>query len=156
MTGGGGIANSSTSTTILQQCTIVNNATMGLSRGGGIQNDLGGSVSMTVSILDKNTSPDSSLAGCQGSVSSGGGNFFGPNTCTGGPRLFNTPPDKVGSDALLEPLNNWTPQAHPPRPGSPVIDMVAPEYCSSDDQFFGYRPQGLKCDSGAVEFIPVL
>jgi predicted outer membrane repeat protein len=150
---GGGI--SSTNAT-LSNSTITNN-TAGFSGGGA---EVEGTFALKNTILagnvDTNGAPD-----CEGTVMSQGYNLIGNNHgCT----FAGTSTDQQGTagspiDPQLGPLQNngGATLTHSPLPGSPAIDAGSPsapgsgDACESSDQIGTSRPQGPRCDIGAVE-----
>ena len=98
---------------------------------------------------------------CEGGIASGGGNLESPgDTCR-----FSDPTDQTDvSSALLDlsPLqdNGGPTLTHLPGSGSAAIDIIDPEDCVDadglplmTDQRGETRPQGPKCDVGAVEAV---
>src|SRR5690606_35293253 len=59
----------------------------------------------------------------------------------------------ITADPLLGPLqdNGGFTRTHLPAPGSAAIDSGDPEHCDGVDQRGVPRPQGPRCDIGAVE-----
>ena len=81
-----------------------------------------------------------------------GYNFSNDDTC-----LFTAPTDRQNAgDPLLGPLaaNGGPTQTRMPQPGSPLLDAIPAAACAPDvstDQRGVTRPQGGRCDIGAVE-----
>jgi predicted outer membrane repeat protein len=140
---GGGIANLHGGTVTLTNSTFSGNSG---EYGGGIYN--GDSPYNTVTLL--NTIVANSLAGgnCYGTITDGGGNLSFPDaTCPG-----------INADPLLGPLRDnggptWTMAL---APSSAAIDAADDATCAADpvnnrDQRGVVRPQGVHCDIGAFE-----
>jgi hypothetical protein len=155
---GGGIANRGTVSIV--NSTISNN-TSGAGNGGGISNE-GGAITLANTIMSGNAggiSPD-----CAGILSSQGYNLLGNNTgCT----FSSSTGDLVGTagnpiDARLGPLQNngGMTFTQMPQSGSPAIDQGSPappstgNACVITDQIGTLRPQGQRCDIGALEVFP--
>jgi uncharacterized repeat protein (TIGR01451 family)/CSLREA domain-containing protein len=88
----------------------------------------------------------------EGYVNSLGHNLESQNTCD-----FSAPGDIINADPLLQPLQDdggATP-THALSPRSPAVDAADSHGCPSADQRGVPRPQGLACDIGAYELIPV-
>jgi CSLREA domain-containing protein len=111
------------------------------------------------SVIAGNTSANTATHApdCQGTLTSGGGNVIGDASgCTVTPLTS----DAVGTqmapvNPLLGPLanNGGVTFTHGLLAGSPAIDRGV-AVCAAADQRGVARPQGLACDSGAVELIP--
>lgn len=54
---------------------------------------------------------------------------------------------------LVEPAEG-SPPYYPLKPGSPMINAALDSFCSEQDQIGTPRPQGARCDLGAIEFVP--
>ena len=89
-----------------------------------------------------------------------------PVTSAGDNLVFETPPclaasealnDRTGLDPQLQPLadNGGPTRTHIPAPGSPAIDEVRINACAGLDQRGVTRPQGARCDIGAVETVAI-
>ena len=70
------------------------------------------------------------------------GNLIGDDSCGAA---------GVSGDPHLDALTG-TPAYHPLQRGSAAIDVAAPAYCAGTDQRGRARPQGARCDIGAIEF----
>lgn len=85
---------------------------------------------------------------CDGpGVTSLGYNIIGDGTCVN-PGL---PSDQRNTDPMLHSINDDPVPAAVPMVGSPAIDMGDPASCPARDQRGVTRPQGARCDVGAVE-----
>ncbi len=163
---GGGVGGYGADFTLFN-CTVSENATYSLMRGGGI--DINGVASLnhcTVSLNRAGTG-----GGVFGNVQSqnsifagnGGGDVSGVLTSAGYNLIFDTNGCTIannkagniyGADPRLGPLQDnggptWT---HALLPGSPAIDAGSSEGASVIDQRGIPRPQGLAPDIGAFDF----
>ena len=90
-------------------------------------------------------------------VAGGGISSLGHNLTDDGTCGFIAPGDLVVPDAMLGPLqdNGGPTETHDLLPGSPAIDAGSVN-CPppATDQRGEARPQGAKCDIGAVEYVP--
>ena len=160
---GGGLYNSGTAT--LNNVTIVENTADsdqdGTGNGGGIFIQAG-TVTVSNSIVgdnrDQSTGGNPRHPDCSGTLTSGGYNLIeNVDGCTiAGVAAGNI----TGKDPQLFPLadNGGPTPTHMPRKGSPVVDAgnpaapgSGPTACESTDQRGVPRPQGARCDMGAVE-----
>ena len=141
---GGGISSASTATELnLINCTVAGNTVDSLY--SAISN--GDAATLTNTVIDGD---------CFGRFVSGGNNVESPGDTCG----FDQPSDQVSILAWeldLGPLkNNGGPTlTQLPGPQSVAIDIVAEEDCVvTTDQRGVARPQGPRCDAGAVEVEP--
>ena len=158
---GGGISVYNPATLNLNNVTIVNNVAIAsaayLGTGGGIDASQADPVNFKNTLIAGNTSsgagPD-----CAGTLASQGYNLIqNPAGCTiAGDATGNV----TGQDPLLTPLayRGGTTQTHGLLSGSPAIDAGNPaapgsggDACEASDQRGVARPQGTRCDIGAVE-----
>lgn len=151
--GGGGIEVRGGETN-LNNVTIFNNSAIGFGNGGGIR----GSVNVKNSIIAGNTGNDPD---CAGTLNSEGYNLVQDitNCIIGGDFTGNI----IGLSPQLGSIQNnggstWT---HMPNVASLAIDTGNPNApgsggnsCESEDQRNITRPQGARCDIGAVELSP--
>jgi len=141
----------------LQFTTIANNkviSTQGL--GGGISVSRG-NLSLKGTILANNSTEGGAGPDCAGAMTSLGYNLIESNAdCDIKIDLT----DITNQDPLLGDLanNGGLTKTHMPLPESPAIDQIPPDQCSDiegnpveTDQRGIERPQGPKCDIGAVE-----
>ncbi len=135
----------------LNNVTIANNTTD--YKGGGISgsNNL---ITVGNSLIAGNTSTDTGIEDCDGSVASTGHNLIQATlgcTLTG-----DTTGNLVGLDPMLTALadNGGGTQTHALQNGSPAIDAGNDLTCESTDQRGAARPLGSHCDIGAYEFQP--
>ncbi len=148
--GGGGIASSGT--TAIEAATVTNN-TSNNSNGGGIYR-VGGTFSISSSILADNNGPDSARD-CYGTPE-----FIGYNLVESQPGCNPSGAVIISDDPLLGALldNGGPTPTRLPADGSPAIDAVPPEACVvATDQRGVPRPSptGGNCDVGAVESAPL-
>ncbi len=144
--GGGGLSASSNYSVTLLAVSVARNRA---EQGGGIQ--IAGTVnSARATILSSNTAtlgPNCS----GGTLLSQNYNLVGSMTgCTFAPQGS----DRVGLAAKLGPLaaNGGPTQTILPRPGSPALNWIPEAQCGvARDQRGVARPQGRRCDIGAVE-----
>ena len=141
---GGGVRNGSDGTLALKSVTFSQNSAP---VGGGLRTDSG------LSTLENTIVSDSSGgADCDGAVTSHGYNLIeDPSGCEIG---GNTTGNIAGVDPQLGPLdeNDGLTQTHLPSIESPVVDAGSPSCPPPDtDQRGLTRPQGPRCDIGAVE-----
>ncbi len=137
---GGAIYNSSQM--IISHNTFANNAAYDDDpSGGSLFNTNFGFLEISASIV----ASSSHGGNCAGLKPSGAFNISDDTTCA----------DFTVADARLMPLGDFggPTQTHYLMPDSPAIDFLKPlgECSASDDQRFVERPQGVACDSGAVE-----
>jgi hypothetical protein len=88
-------------------------------------------------------------AGIGSTISSTGGNVVADATC-----LFSSVNDLQSANAQLASLSQVTNQVFSvriPASASPAVNQVPADLCSSVDARGVTRPQGIACDSGAVE-----
>jgi hypothetical protein len=154
---GGAIANLGASVFFLSNATVTNNTGK---TGGGLFQTGGGSITLRNSILAGN---NASTAGvdCAGPIASQGHNLVGTSS---GCVFAAAVGDLVGASPNLGPLaNNGGPtQTHILNAGSVAIDAGDPGVpgsggtaCEATDQRGITRPQGIRCDIGAVEIAGV-
>jgi len=116
--------------------------------GGGVRNEASGVISISNTIIAKNTGgygPD-----CGGTIISSGYNLIGDTTdCTFTP----TTGDITDVDPRLNPLddNGGPTLTHAHIFGSPAVDSGNDGVCGSTDQRGITRPEGAHCDIGAFE-----
>ena len=141
---GGAIAASGTMDVRL---TTITGGSAALGAGVARFGAFAGTFTLTGSVLELDR-PD-----CFGPIVSGGGNVSSDASCP-----FTAPDDLSSAPALLGPLadNGGPTRSRLPDPGSPVIDRVlfgagSPCNGTTPDQRGVARPQGTRCDSGAVE-----
>lgn len=136
--------------TITQSTIAGNEAGPGLGDGttGGIDAQAA-SLTIDGSIVAGNTADTD--PNCGTPLVSGGYNVEDRNECG-----FNGTGDARNADPLLEPLGAYggSTRTRPPRAGSPAIDRVPQLVCEPQDQRGATRPQGARCESGAVELGP--
>lgn len=169
---GGGIYNNGpipTGGLLLKNVTVSGNNALGGVGGGGIYNtgnfdfnfitiaennpeglriDTGAEIKISNSILADNPGGD-----CGGvAPDSLDYNLDSDGTCG-----LSEPHDLSATDPLLDPLGPYGGMglSHPLGVGSPAIDSATPDMCTSQDQNYVSRPQGVVCDRGAFE-VPVL
>ena len=140
----GGIGN--TGTLSLAYSTV--SANTGSQTSGGIATSEGGAIALTASAIAGNTGGDCKrLDGVIGASHSLIGDGL---ACLNGTNTAN-----LGGDAKLAALggNGGRTITHYPMPGSPLIDAVVCDLVpdTSQDQRGVTRPQGVRCDIGAVE-----
>jgi hypothetical protein len=148
---GGGVYNSGT--LFLQNTTIANNTAYS---GGGLVNE--NSTTLQNSLLAGNKDTSLQPSDCSGTLTSQGYNLIGStNHCT---ITGDTTGNLLGVDPRLGPLqdNGGPTFTHALLPGSPAIDAGNPAApgsggtaCEATDQRGVTRPQGARCDIGAVE-----
>lgn len=149
---GGGIYNGS-------HLTIVNSTITGntAGNGGGLSNEAAGVVDLSNTIIAGNFAPVG--PDCNGETESHNPNSLGYNLIGDGSDCFFSPSvgDLVDVDALLGPLvdNGGPTETHAPLPDSPAIDQVVANCDLTTDQRGVSRPQGIACDAGSVELIPL-
>ena len=154
---GGGLRLEAGDEVLLQFSTVANNkviSTQGL--GGGISVS-GGNLSLKGTILANNSTEGGAGPDCAGAMTSLGYNLIESNAdCDIKIDLT----DITNQDPLLGDLanNGGLTKTHMPLPESPAIDQIPPDQCSDiegnpveTDQRGIERPQGPKCDIGAVE-----
>jgi hypothetical protein len=158
---GGGISIYNPATLSLNNVTIVNNSASAsvadLGTGGGIDDSQADPVNFKNTLIAGNTSsgagPD-----CIGTLTSQGYNLI--QSTAGCVIAGDTTGNILGQDPLLAPLayNGGATQTHGLLPGSPAIDAGNPaapgsggNACEANDQRGVARPQGTRCDIGAVE-----
>jgi hypothetical protein len=115
-------------------------------QGGSL--NVTGSITLKNSILGALTGGDCSLgANGLGSIITAGGNISSDATCSLGTS------DKASTVAKLEPLanNGGLTKTHLISATSPALELIDANLCPSVDQRGVTRPQGAKCDAGAVE-----
>lgn len=133
--------------------TIVSNSA---SLGGGILAKSGsfnnGSSSIKNTIIAHNVADTGSNC-AEAKLTSNGNNIASDSSCD-----FNASGDLSNTDPLLGPLanNGGVTLTHAPLPGSPAINAADDTACAANpinnvDQRGILRPQGAKCDIGAVE-----
>jgi hypothetical protein len=159
---GGGIFNRD-GTLTLTHSTVSENVAGAADGGGGGIFSIGGLVTLAHTVVAGNTTESDS--DCSGSLTSLGHNLVGEGTgCpSDGPGDLTVNPAEVFA-TVLDPLeNNGGPtQTQALLPGSPAIDAGAPVCTDADglplttDQRGVTRPQGVACDIGAYEFLPVV
>jgi hypothetical protein len=148
---GGGIYN--TGTLLLQNTTLADNTAKST---GGLAN--GNAATLQNSILAGNSETSQQPSDCSGTLASLGYNLIQDlNGCT---LKGNAPGDLLGIAPMLAPLqdNGGSSLTQAPLPGSPAIDTGNPAApgsgggaCEAADQRGVARPQGPRCDIGAVE-----
>jgi CSLREA domain-containing protein len=162
---GGGLGIFSSGTTTINNVTVANNTADNdadnTGNGGGIFVQ-SGTVNISNSIVGDNTDNSTGASpkhpDCSGTLASQGYNLIEDTAgCTiGGSATGNI----TGQAPRLEPLadNGGPTQTHEPRKNSPVIDKANPAApgsggaaCAATDQRGVKRPQGPRCDIGAVE-----
>jgi predicted outer membrane repeat protein len=115
-------------------------------KGGSLSTT--GSISLKNSILSALTGSDC-YGGTNGSgtFTTAGGNLSSDATCSLGAS------DKASTVAKLEPLanNGGLTKTHLISVTSPALELIDANLCPSVDQRGVTRPQGVKCDAGAVE-----
>ena len=150
---GGGIWVGDETTLLAKNVTIHDNSA---ERGGGIYTQTYGNSLLGHTILAGNHGDDGPE--CRGTVVSREYNLFGDlDSCTlTGPNNHNVYP----AEALLAPLTDggWITRSHTLLRGSPAVDAGDPAEpdstawaCRQKDQRSVSRPQGPRCDIGAVE-----
>jgi CSLREA domain-containing protein len=141
---GGGInvftANITSSTIALNQAAAA--------KGGSLSTN--GSITLKNSILSALTGGDCYLGAnslSPGSIITAGGNISSDATCSFGAN------DKTSTMAKLEPIanNGGLTRTHLISATSPALEWIDTNLCPSVDQRGVTRPQGEKCDAGAVE-----
>jgi hypothetical protein len=159
--GNGGSGGGISATLSLNNVTIVNNSASAsvadLGTGGGIDDSQADPVNFKNTLIAGNTSsgagPD-----CIGTLTSQGYNLI--QSTAGCVIAGDTTGNILGQDPLLAPLayNGGATQTHGLLPGSPAIDAGNPaapgsggNACEATDQRGVARPQGTRCDIGAVE-----
>lgn len=144
---GGGMWNSGSSPTLINLTFKNNSASIS---GGGILSETSSNLIVRNTILWGNTAPtgaqihsDVSLSTVSDSVVQGG--------FAGGTNIITT-------DPLLGTLGNYggITQTLPLQAGSSAIDSGNDTYCPATDQRGVIRPQGIRCDIGAYEFVPTI
>ncbi|MEO7326822.1 MAG: choice-of-anchor Q domain-containing protein [Dokdonella sp.] len=162
---GGAIRNFAGSATVTNSTLVKNTASSG---GGAIWNQA--SMSIIGSTIAENSSPAGpaifnyesvvirrslfAFNDCypmQGSITSEGDNLlFGAQACVQASEALN---DRINVDPLLLALadNGGPTMTRMPAAGSPAIDEVRVSACTGFDQRGISRPQGSRCDIGAVE-----
>ncbi len=122
--------------------------------GSGIGGDLGSAVTIISSVLDNVGEDCDPLL----PLTSGGHNIDSDDSCG-----LTDSTDSPNTDPMLGPLqdNGGPTLTHAPLPGSPAIDAIPLEDCLDaegmpllTDQRGVERPQGPRCDIGAVEYVP--
>ncbi len=154
---GGGIQNFVGGTVTLLNSTVVSNTLTGFSNGGGINNG-GISVQLKNTIVSNNAA-ETAGANCYntGTIVSLGYNLENLNSCG----LTGTG-DRPNTNPRIGPLaNNGGPtMSHALLVGSPAIDGGTNSGCPSVDQRGVRRPLGARCDIGAYEaamvYLPLL
>lgn len=144
----------------LTNVTIAGNTATTTGFGAGLQirdrGAVGGTASVTLrnSILAGSTGPNVALIGPGASLTSGGRNVSDDASGAG---VLTGPGDINGQPAGLDPAglqaNGGPTRTVDLQPGSPAIDRVPASgaNCPATDQRGEQRPQGLACDSGALE-----
>jgi hypothetical protein len=158
---GGGILNTGTAMTlsfVTFSGNQANNSGFGIGHGDGIANFAAGA-KLKATILANETSTgncDFSTA-----ITSDGYNLSDDTTCTTGG--FTQPTDIPNVPAMLGTLanNGGSTLTIEPQASSPAVDAIPVANCTDAngtavtvDQIGTTRPQGAKCDIGAVEVIP--
>ena len=140
---GAGIWNGNGAKLTLTSSTVSNNTG---GQGGGIWNS--GTADLTNAILAGNSAPNS--PDCSGTLGLSGHNLIGSGDgCTFTPASG----DLVNVNPKLGPLadNGGPTKTHALLPGSPAIDAGDDSKCPAIDQRGVARPQGARCDIGALE-----
>lgn len=145
--GGGGIYQAGSGSGSVAAVTLAGNTA---AFGAGVYNDGGGTstLSLHYTLLAGNTTGN-----CDGVITSLGYNLADDSNCA----ALTQSGDQKNVNLPLGPLtNNGGPTlTHLPLTGNPAIDAI-PTPCSfTDDQRGVARPQGGKCDIGAVEVATV-
>jgi predicted outer membrane repeat protein len=115
-------------------------------QGGSL--NVAGSITVKNSIFSALTGGDCNLgANGLGSIITAGGNISSDATCSLGAN------DKASTIAKLEPLanNGGLTRTHLISATSSALELIDANLCPSVDQRGVARPQGSKCDAGAVE-----
>jgi hypothetical protein len=145
---GGGLvdyASAPTGTVRISFSTFVSNTSAAQNAGGGIHNYY--AVSQVE--VDNSIIADSQPGlNCSGHITSMGYNLSSDGTCD-----FTSTQDITNTDPLLGILQNngGSTLTHAPRFSSPVINRGSNAGCPDTDQRGVSRPQGSRCDIGAVE-----
>ncbi len=139
----GGIYQTNSGTATVGATTIANNLAP---FGAGVYNDGGGStLTLRTTMLANNVTGN-----CDGVIASSGYNLADDNNCS----ALTQTGDQKNVALPLGPLagNGGPTFTHYPRPGNPAREAVPAAQCSvSIDQRGVARPQGTKCEIGAVE-----
>jgi hypothetical protein len=152
--GAAGLDNRGTS--ILTNCTVAENASLGVVLIGGLSNVRGGVLALQNTLVALNTGRSGRSVDCGGEVTSLGHNLIGdPTGCT----ITLRASDLTGDPGLGAFTDNGTPgNGHfPLRRGSPAIDAGNDAFCPPTDQL-GRRRVNIRkvgtslCDIGAIEF----
>jgi len=155
-----GLAGGISSTNATFSNSTITNNTSGF--GGSGVDSVGGMIELKNTILAGNFDTNGNPDDCVGPATSQGHNLIGNNN---GCISTGATGDQLGTfgnpiDPKLGPLqNNGGPtQTHAPLGGSPAIDAGSPATpgsgsgaCEATDQIGTSRPQGPRCDIGAVE-----
>ena len=142
--GGGGIYQQSNGTATVTATTIAYNSGL---FGAGVYNDGGGSSTLT---LRSTILADNITGNCDGVIASSGYNLSSDTNCA----ALTQTGDQQNVSLPLGPLTgNGGPTAtHYPLTGNPAIEAIPAAQCGvSIDQRGVARPQGTKCEIGAVE-----
>jgi hypothetical protein len=146
--------------------TITNNRAdsdnNGTGDGGGLFTTLPVTLSVDSTIIAGNRDGGQQAPDCKAQVTSLGANIIGDQAeaaCQG----FNAPGDQVGNrlstSGVLDPqlnslaANGGATLTHAPRTNSPALDKGRTDTCPATDQRGVLRPQGSRCDVGAVEMV---
>ncbi len=143
----GGLSENNTVTT-LTNVTILDS----LERSGLVHGSYNGTHTLTLrNTVVAKTTYEGNCNISSGTLVSQGGNLDSDGSCH-----LPASGNLTGVDPRLGPLTlNGGPTAtHAPLPGSPVLDAGAPSGCPATDQRGVPRPQGGRCDIGAVEIQP--
>ena len=166
---GGGIGNwGAGATAFLNNSTVTNNSSQ---KGGGIENLIGGAITLKSSIISGNTTPSDDINeiynDSSSTVTANSSNLFGHSSETDADAFWNFTPGSNDGTAtsdgtsptplsnILNPIladNGGPTMTHALVPGSPAIDLDAA--CSTGlttDQRGEPRPLGAGCDAGAFE-----
>jgi hypothetical protein len=149
---GGGLVNFHGSIATVIASTLTRNTA---ASGGGLWN--GGVLVLGSSLVAGNTSPVPTDQDCvpvagTSTMQSQGGNVLGEGTACPLADDLTVPGAQVSTHVLL-PLrqNGGATLTHMLRTGSIALEAGAPAHCAGTDQRGIVRPQGIACDSGAVE-----
>lgn len=145
---GGAIVNSSITT--LRNSTIDGN--VAITSTGGVTNSSGTTIFQNTIVANNTGGNCGNAAGAV--LSNGGYNIDSGTTCN----FASANGSKSSTNPLLGAFGNYggSTKTMPALPGSPAIDMVIGNVnCPTTDQRGVPRPQGARCDSGAVEALSV-
>jgi hypothetical protein len=148
---GGGI-HTRTAIININNSTIVHNSGF---EGGGIYSDVNNGASQIFlknTIVANNVSLNDAREDCKGPITSQGNNIISNTTGCG---LTPTSGDRFGVNPLISPSPVNNPDLYILNPDSPAVDAGNPLTCSSMDERGIARPQGIACDIGAYEYIPI-